>query len=286
VSAAAHRRRRRRSGNELAGHGVAQAVMIVVGVLTLYPLYFIVITAFKSRTEYLQNQFLPPRHPTLANFHAAFQDGELLRWLGNSVLITFAAVAVAAVVSALAAYPLARTRFIGRLPFIGLNIVLMVIPPVVLVVPLFLLSVDLGFVNSRLVVVIIYAGLLIPFSIYLLVNFFATIPRSLEEAVRIDGAGPLRTLRHVIVPLSAPAIVTVVVVNAVWVWNELLIALVFLQDDNKRTLMAGLTFFQGRFMTNVPLVMTGALIATIPMLLLYIVGQRFFIRGLAAGFGK
>jgi ABC-type glycerol-3-phosphate transport system permease component len=161
-----------------------------------------------------------------------------------------------------------------------------VVPPVVLVVPLFLFFVNLGLVNSRLAVVIIYVGLLIPFSIYLLVNFFATIPRSLEEAARMDGAGQLRTLWSVIMPLSAPAVVTVVVVNAVWVWNELLIALVFLQDDNARTLTAGLTFFQGRFIQNEPLVMTGALIATVPMLLLYIVGQRFFIRGLTAGFGK
>jgi len=154
------------------------------------------------------------------------------------------------------------------------------------VVPLFIFFVNLGLVNSRLAVVIIYVGLLIPFSIYLLVNFFATIPRSLEEAARMDGAGQLRTLWSVIMPLSAPAVVTVVVVNAVWVWNELLIALVFLQDDNARTLTAGLTFFQGRFQSNEPLVMTGALIATVPMLLLYIVGQRFFIRGLTAGFGK
>ena len=99
----------------------------------------------------------------------------------------------------------------------------------------------------------------------------------------MDGAGQLRTLWSVIMPLSAPAVVTVVVVNAVWVWNELLIALVFLQDDNARTLTAGLTFFQGRFISNEPLVMTGALIATVPMLLLYVVGQRFFIRGLTAG---
>jgi ABC-type glycerol-3-phosphate transport system permease component len=193
---------------------------------------------------------------------------------------------IAALVSSLAAYPLARSRFPGRLPFLALNIMLMVVPPVVLVVPLFLFFVNLGLVNSRLAVVIIYVGLLIPFSVYLLANFFATIPRSLEEAARIDGAGSLRILRYVVAPLSAPAIVTVVVVNTVWVWNELLIALVFLQDDNDRTLTAGLTFFQGRFMTNEPLVMTGALVATLPMLALYIVGQRFFIRGLAAGFGK
>jgi len=260
--------------------------MLAVAVLTIYPLYFIVITAFKTRHEYLTNQFLPPRDPTLENFRQAFRDGQLLTWVGNSLLITIASVIVAAIVSSLAAYPLARSRFPGRLPFIGLNIVLMVVPPVVLVVPLFIFFVNLGLVNSRLAVVIIYVGLLIPFSIYLLVNFFATIPRSLEEAARMDGAGQLRTLWSVIMPLSAPAVVTVVVVNAVWVWNELLIALVFLQDDNARTLTAGLTFFQGRFIQNEPLVMTGALIATVPMLLLYIVGQRFFIRGLTAGFGK
>ena len=276
----------RRNEGSTAGWGVAQVAMLAVALLTLYPLYFIVITAFKTRQEYLTNQFLPPSDPTLANFREAFRSGQLLTWVGNSVLITVASVIVAAIVSALAAYPLARFRFPGRLPFIGLNIVLMVVPPVVLVVPLFLFFVNLGLVNSRLAVVIIYVGLLIPFSIYLLVNFFATIPRSLEEAARIDGAGQLRTLFSVIMPLSAPAIMTVVVVNAVWVWNELLIALVFLQDDNARTLTAGLTFFQGRFISNEPLVMTGALIATVPMLLLYIVGQRFFIRGLTAGFGK
>jgi ABC-type glycerol-3-phosphate transport system permease component len=268
------------------GWGFAQAAMLGIGVLTIYPLYFIIITAFKTRKEYLDNQFLPPSDPTLENFRAAFRDGQLLTWVANSLIITIASVLVAAIVSALAAYPLSRARFPGRLPFIGLNVVLMVVPPVVLVVPLFLFFVNLGLVNSRLAVVIIYVGLLIPFSIYLLVNFFATIPRSLEEAARIDGAGQLRTLWSVIVPLSAPAIMTIVIVNAVWVWNELLIALVFLQDDQARTLTAGLTFFQGRFIQNEPLVMTGALIAAIPMLLLYIIGQRFFIRGLTAGFGK
>jgi ABC-type glycerol-3-phosphate transport system permease component len=268
------------------GWAAAKAAMAAMAVLTVFPVYFIAITSLKTRKEYAANQFLPPRHPTLQNFHDAFQDGALLRWVANSVAITVASVIVAAIVSALAAYPLARFRFPGRLPFIGLNIVLMVVPPVVLVVPLFIFFVNLGLVNSRLAVVIIYVGLLIPFSIYLLVNFFATIPRSLEEAARIDGAGQFRTLYSVIAPLSAPAIVTIVVVNAVWVWNELLIALVFLQDNNARTLTAGLTFFQGRFLPNQPLVMTGALIATIPMLLLYLVGQRFFIRGLTAGFGK
>jgi ABC-type glycerol-3-phosphate transport system permease component len=273
-------------GGGVPARGSAQAVMVAVSVLTLYPLYFVVVTAFKSQSEYATNRMLPPAHPTLHNFGDAFRDGELIRWIGNSLIVTVGAVAVSTLIAALAAYPLSRRSFPGRTAFIGLNVMLMVIPPVVLVVPLFLLFVNLHLINSRLGVVLIYIGLLIPFSVFILVNFFATIPRSLEEAALIDGASTWRVLRFVIAPLAAPAIVTVMVVNAVWVWNELLIAVVFLQDNNARTLTAGLTFFQGRFLTNDPLVMTGALLASLPMLAIYVAGQRFFVRGLSAGFGK
>jgi raffinose/stachyose/melibiose transport system permease protein len=273
-------------GGGVPARGSAQALMVAVSVLTIYPLYFVVVTAFKTQSEYATNRMLPPAHPTLHNFGDAFRDGELLRWIANSVIVTVGAVALSTLIAALAAYPLSRRSFPGRKAFIGLNVTLMVIPPVVLVVPLFLLFVNLHLINSRFGVVLIYIGLLIPFSVFILVNFFATIPRSLEEAALIDGASTWRVLRFVIAPLAAPAIVTVMVVNAVWVWNELLIAVVFLQDNNARTLTAGLTFFQGRFLTNDPLVMTGALLASLPMLAIYIVGQRYFVRGLSAGFGK
>jgi ABC-type glycerol-3-phosphate transport system permease component len=279
------RQRRARPGDVAARSG-AQAMMLVIGLATLYPLYFVVITAFKTQHEYLTNRMWPPSNPTLANFHAAFRDGAIIKWATNSMILTVSSVAISTVIAAFAAYPLARSSFFGRRTFFGVNVVLMVVPPVVLIVPLYLLSITLGMINSRVFVTLVYVGLLVPFTIFVLVNFFATIPRSLEDAAAIDGAGALRTLWHVFVPLSAPAIMTVVVVNAVWVWNELLIALVFLQDNNARTLTAGLTFFQGRFTANDPLVMTGALIASIPMLLLFLVGQRFFVRGLSAGFGK
>jgi raffinose/stachyose/melibiose transport system permease protein len=276
----------RRFGGSTPMRATAQPIMVAFSLLLLYPVYFIVITAFKTQREYTSNRFFPPAHPTLENLRAAFRDGELLRWIGNSVIVTAGAVTVSTLIAAIAAYPLARRAFRGRSAFIGLNVVLMVVPPVVLVVPLFLLFVNLHLINSRLGVILIYIGLLIPFATFILVNFFATIPRSLEEAALTDGASTWRVLRFVIAPLAAPAIVTVMVVNGVWVWNELLIAVIFLQDNNARTLTAGLTFFQGRFLTNDPLVMSGALIASVPMLALYIVGQRFFIRGLSAGFGK
>ena len=186
----------------------------------------------------------------------------------------------------LAAYALARMQFPGRNTILSGIVSLMVVPPVVLVVPLFLLMVHVGFINTLPSVIVVYVGLTIPLSVYLLTNFFQALPYEIEEAARIDGCSPLGVLWRIVLPLSAPALLTSIVVNAFWVWNELLIALVFLQSNESRTLVAGLTLFQGQFQVNESLVMTGALIATIPMLLLYLFGARFFIRGLVAGSGK
>jgi len=99
----------------------------------------------------------------------------------------------------------------------------------------------------------------------------------------MDKASHMRILLQIVLPLSAPALITLVVVNALWVWNELLMAIVFLPDESKRTLMVGVTVFQGRYATNIPALMAGMVLTTIPMLLLFVFGQRFFIRGLTAG---
>jgi ABC-type glycerol-3-phosphate transport system permease component len=160
---------------------------------------------------------------------------------------------------------------------------MIVMPPVIMIVPLFLLMVNANLVNTYWSAIIIYTGLMIPFSIYLLTNFFRTVPREILDSGQIDGCSRLRIFTALILPLSMPALVTLVIVNALFVWNELLIALTFLQDDSVRTLMAGLTEFKGRFFLNQPLIMTGALIATIPMVVVYVAGQRFFVRGLVAG---
>jgi raffinose/stachyose/melibiose transport system permease protein len=262
------------------------AVLIAMSVVALYPIYYMVITAFKNREEYLSRQFLPPLHPTLQNVRAALSKGDLLQWMLNSTVVTTVSVLVAAAAAVLAAYALARMQFPGRDTILTGIVSLMVVPPVVLIVPLFLLMVQAGLINTLPSVIIVYVGLTIPLSVYLLTNFFRALPIEIEEAARLDGCSTMGVLWRVVLPLSAPALLTSIIVNALWVWNELLIALVFLQSNQSRTLIAGLTLFQGQFKVNEPLVMTGALIATIPMLLLYMFGARFFIRGLVAGSGK
>jgi raffinose/stachyose/melibiose transport system permease protein len=262
------------------------AVLIAMSVVALYPIYYMVITAFKNREEYLSRQFLPPLHPTLQNVRAALSQGELLQWMLNSTIVTTVSVLAATAAAVLAAYALARMQFPGRDTILTGIVSLMVVPPVVLIVPLFLLMVQAGLINTLPSVIIVYVGLTIPLSVYLLTNFFRALPVEIEEAARLDGCSTMGVLWRVVLPLSAPALLTSIIVNALWVWNELLIALVFLQSNQSRTLIAGLTLFQGQFKVNEPLVMTGALIATIPMLLLYVFGARFFIRGLVAGSGK
>jgi raffinose/stachyose/melibiose transport system permease protein len=257
--------------------------LLVASAGVLYPLYFMVVTALKSNREYTGDKLGVPSSPTLSNVQDVFGDPNLLRWFSNSLLITAASVVIAIVCSLLAAYAIARGSSTGTNGILTGLIGLMAVPPVVLVVPLFIMMAKLGLLNNRLSVILIYAGLLVPLSVYLLVGFFKTIPRELDEAAFIDGGGRFAVLRFVFLPLARPAIVTLAVVNAVYVWNEFLIALLFLQREDSQTLMVGLTSFQGRFRANEPLLMAWSLFASLPILLLYVFGQRFLVRGLVGG---
>jgi ABC-type glycerol-3-phosphate transport system permease component len=192
-------------------------------------------------------------------------------------------VGISLLIACLAAYAFARMEFPGRRALFNLLISLMVVPPVVLIVPLFVSMVQWKMVNTYQGVILIYTGLMLPFSTYLMTNFFRTIPREIVDAALIDGASNFSVFWRIMMPLSAPAVMTLVVVNALWVWNELLIALVFLQKDELKTLMVGITALRSRNYVDIPATMAGLLIATIPIVVLYIFGQRYFIRGLVSG---
>jgi ABC-type glycerol-3-phosphate transport system permease component len=272
-------KRRRVSAGGIARH----AVLIAFSALALFPIYFMVVNALKTNDDFAGNQTGLPHHVVLSTFRASVAGGDMFRWLLNSLFITVASVALSTALAALAAYPLSLMRWRpGRL-VASLLIALMVVPPIVLIIPLFQMAADLSQLNTYRTVIVIYTGIMLPFSTFLLMSFFSTIPRPLLEAARMDGAKTWRTFTKLVLPLSLPALATVFIVQALWVWNEVLIAVVFLQKDTLRTLMVGLTLFKSRYQIDVPVIMAGMLIATLPVLLFYLVGQRFFIRGLTAG---
>ena len=272
-----------RDRKQRLAHLPHHVVLVVATALALAPLLFMLMTALKTDEQYLNDTLGLPWPLSFGNFEEALHGGDFFIWLKNSAIMTFGAVIVSTLAAALCAFAIAQMRFRGQNLLLSVNIALLIVPPVVLLIPLFAQYADLGLISTYRGVVIIYAGLTAPFSVYLLTSFFRTIPDELIESAMADGASHFRVLWQIIAPLSAPALVTLIVVNSLWVWNELLIALVFLPEDRLKTLMVGVTVFQGRYSLDVPVLMAGMLLASVPMLALYLIGQRFIIRGLTAG---
>jgi ABC-type glycerol-3-phosphate transport system permease component len=266
-----------------ADQALKHGILIVATVIALAPTLFMILTSVKSQDEYTFNKVGLPQNMVLDHFRMVLFESDFIGWMANSIILAVGAVALSTVVSCLGAYAIARMRFPGRGLLFSISTSLMAIPPVVMIVPLFVLYTQLRLISTYEGAIVIYAGLITPFSVYLLVSFFRTLPRELFEAARIDGAGDLLILLKIVIPLSLPALLTLVVVNALYVWNDLLIAIIFLQDDAKRTLMAGISVFQGRYNDQIPLTMAGMVFASAPMIILYLAFQKHYIQGLMAG---
>lgn len=266
-----------------AGIIARQAIVILATLLSLFPVYFMAVSAFKTKSEYIANKWGLPLEPILDNFATAFAGEKFFIRFVNSTVLTVGAVGVSLIIACLAAYAFARMEFPGKRTLFNVLLSLMVVPPVVMLVPLFVSMVRLKMVNTYYGTTLIYVGLLLPFSVYLMTNFFRTIPREIMEAARMDGASNFGVFWRIMMPLSAPAVITLIVVNALWVWNELLIALVFMQKDELKTLMVGITALRSKNYVDIPATMAGLLIATIPIVVLYMFGQKYFIRGLVSG---
>ncbi|OGO28736.1 MAG: hypothetical protein A2W33_01100 [Chloroflexi bacterium RBG_16_52_11] len=265
------------------GLSMRQVTVIIATILSLFPIYFMAVSAFKTRSEYIANKWGLPQSLILTNFDTALAGEKFFIRFANSTILTVGSVCVSLLIACLAAYAFARMEFPGKRTLFNMIIALMVVPPVVMLIPLFVFMVRWHLINTYIGTILIYTGLLLPFSVFLMTNFFRAIPREIIEAARMDGCSHLGVFWQIMMPLAAPAVVTLVVVNSLWVWNELLIALVFMQKDELKTLMVGISSLQSRNYVDIPATMAGLLIATIPIVIVYIFGQRYFIRGLTSG---
>jgi len=264
-------------------NALKHGILVLATFLALVPSIFMILTSLKSQDEYTFNKVGLPQALVLDHFKSILFDSPLFAWMGNSAILAAGAVLLSTAVSCLGAYAIAMMRFKGRSLLFSVSTALMAVPPVVMIVPLFVLYTQLDLISTFRGTIVIYAGLITPFSVYLLTTFFRTLPKEIFESARIGGAGEFFILWKIVLPLSLPALLTLVVVNALYVWNDLIIAIIFLQDDAKRTLMAGISVFQGRYEAQIPLTMAGMVIASAPMVILYIAFQKYFIRGLMAG---
>ena len=264
------------------GDMVQHTILIIASTVALFPLWFMLWTAVRTNDDYFRSPLGWPRGMHWDNFARAF-DENIGRWVLNSAIVTTGAVVLATLISVPAAYAFVRLPFRGSGLLLKLFVFLMVIPPIVMLLPLFSLMNALGRVNHFDAVIVAYAGLMFPFSVFMMVRYIETIPADLYEAAYVEGASHARILWTIVTPLVGPALLTLGIVNALWAWNELLIAVVMLQSEESRTLQAGLALLKGKNTLDVPLVMAGATVSAVPLLLVYLFGQRVFMRGLLAG---
>jgi ABC-type glycerol-3-phosphate transport system permease component len=260
-----------------------QVLLVIAAVIVLTPIVYIVMASFKTKVDYVKNQIGLPNPFVLDNYRTLMEDGRLFIWFKNSAIVTVSSVILAVVIAAFAAYAFSRINFAGKEKIFNFIIALMIIPPIVMIIPLFVLATKAHLVNTYWSAIIIYTGLMLPFSVYLLRNFFVTIPESIIDSARIDGCSDLGVFLRIVAPLSRSAFITLTVVLVLFVWNELLIALIFLQKEELTTLVVGLIRFQGRFRINQPVILTGIFASMVPMIVIYLIGQRSFIKGLTAG---
>jgi raffinose/stachyose/melibiose transport system permease protein len=267
----------------IVGRGAAHLLLAGFSLLTVFPLWFMIVTAFKGQLNYSLDKIGPPHNVTLENFAELFQSNQFLIWAGNSLLLTAASVFISVACGSMAGFAFGLMDFRSRRLLFNLIVSLLAIPPVVIVVPLFVMMAQLDLVNRYSGVILIYIGFLLPQSIFMMTSFFRTVEKEMLDAATIDGCSAFQLFLSVVLPISTPAIITLSVANVVFAWNERLVALVFLQTDSMRTLMVGLATFKSLYNINVPVIMAGLLLATVPTVLLYGFGQRYFVRGLTLG---
>lgn len=250
----------------------------------LMPVAWMLFAAFKTRREIFTDPLGFPSSLTFDSFERAWGVG-LGTFMFNSVLVTGLSVGLVVIVSGMAAYVLARSdnKF---LQLIYLVIVAgFAVPVTAVLVPLYQMVSAAGFLNSHWGIILPYVAYGIPFTTILFYAFFLDFPRELEEAARLDGCGRVQIFFRIIVPLSGPAVASAAIFQAVFIWNEFLLALLMLTSPALKTLPVGILQLQGEFTSDWPAVMAGLAIATVPILILFISLQKYFVRSLA-GLGK
>ena len=254
--------------------------------LVVVPVYWLVVTSLRGRTDFTTASPLSlPSHPTLDNYQTVL-DGDFTTYLLNSVVVTAAAVAITVAAALMAAFSIVRytnpwSRLSFRLYLLGLAIPLQAV-----IIPVYLLIIRMQMYDSLLAIVLPSAAFALPVTVMILVSFLRDVPRSLFEAMVMDGAGDWRMLCSLAAPMARPALVTVAVYDGLQVWNGFLFPLILTQSGDKAVLPLALTLYRGQFGIDVPATMAAVVLSTLPMLVVFVLARRQLVAGLTAGFTK
>jgi multiple sugar transport system permease protein len=261
------------------------AALIAMGLFLFFPIYWLAISAFKGNAElYRIVPTLWPHAPTWEHFATAFGRGRLLDQLWNSLKVSGSAAAINTMLAMYAGYSFAKFRYPGRRMTMLLLLSAQVFPFGLLLISLYPLVTSLGLIDTHLGLTLSYIVFALPVSTYMLYSYFSQVPSELIEAARADGAGELRILHTIVLPVSVPALVTVYLYGFMWSWNDLLYSLTLIVSENKRTVGPGLLLsYLNEVNADWGGAMAASLVASSPLVIVFAFLQRWFIEGVTAG---
>jgi raffinose/stachyose/melibiose transport system permease protein len=269
----------------IVGKLIGWGFVVLLALLVIYPLIWMVVSGFKSNQEIFASPWGLPSQWRWGNYQEAWNLG-IVRYLTNSVIVTTVSVVTTTLISAWAAYGLTRVR----IPF-GNAIVLVILgglmlAPTVALIPLFRLLQNLHIFDTYLALIVLYTAFRIPFTTFLIRAYMIELPMEVDEAAFIDGASRTQIFWRVIMPMSKPILISAALLQALFAWNEYVFALVFINSEKLKTLPVGLVSMQSRLLTDWPIVFASLTLAALPMVVVFLLGQRHFLRGLTDGVGK
>jgi multiple sugar transport system permease protein len=267
-------------GGTLARWTVLALIILIVFV----PMYWILVTSFKTGRQILLSQSVYlPRPFTLDNYVYLFEESRFALWIRNSAITATASTLLSLVIGTAGAYALTRLRFPGRRTLGAIVLITYLVPPGLMFIPLYQTFIRIGYTDSLGTLILAYPTFLVPFVTWLLMGFFRSIPRELEEAALVDGATRMQALVRVVLPLAAPGLLAAGLFCFTLSWNEFLYALIFIADDSLKTLPVGLSEFVVSDFAFWGQLMAAATLASLPVIVVYIYLHKYMVQGLTAG---
>lgn len=262
---------------------IKYVLLITFTITCIYPLIWLFLASFKTNQELYTNTWGLPAAFSLVNYKDAVITGGIFKFFGNSVIISITTVIITAILSTMASYAITRMHWKMSKAVYGLFLAGMMIPIYGLIIPMFSIFKKLNLLNTHLAVIIPQIALGFPMSIFIICGFMGAIPVELEEAAIIDGCTVPQCFRKVILPIAKSSIVTVMVVQFINVWNDLLLPRIFLTDKAKMTLPVGLTNFKAQYSTNYVGMIAAVILTIIPSIIVYVALHKQIMEGMVAG---
>jgi raffinose/stachyose/melibiose transport system permease protein len=262
---------------------IKHAFLIVLLGFMMYPIYMVIVNSFKTENELYANVLGLPSTLDLQNYVSAIVDGKLLRAFGVSVVITAVSVVVVTILASFVAFCITRKRTRFRQWLYALFCAGIMIPYQVGLIQLYQLINKMGLVDHLLGLILIYVAWGLPLAVFVMSGFFSTIPKEIVEAATIDGCSSWLLYSRIIMPLSSTVISASVILNLVWIWNDMLYPMIFIDSPEMKPLSTALLAFKGQFVSRYTVMFAGVVLASLPLVIVYLLLQKKFIAGMMAG---